>query len=227
MKPLEIIGQIDIPCEVLAHRFVREALGCARHIADEGDVRHQVVGTANTRKVELYGWAPHVDSHVDNTGWVYLLALNEGRSTLNVWGADGEPVSVWMPAGAVVRLDDRAEHWTEDDSVRICAFIGSYPTPHDYDALVALQAGVSALARGDYYGAPRVRDGFRVLMPDECIVGDYNRCTYEPMLLIDAQRQRRWVETCALCCKAAVKIDQHWPYHTDMNRCAEHLKGDA
>lgn len=227
MKPLEVIGHINVPPAVMKHRFVREAMACTLVVAESEDPRAQVVGTANTKKVELYGWAQHVDSHVDNTGWVYFVALNDGRSTVNAWGVDNEPISIWLPRGAVVRLNDYVEHWTEDDRPRVCAFIGSYRTPHDYDAMVALRAGIDMLDRGDYYGAPRVRDGFRALQPDECIAATPDFDDFEIMLVEDARAQGRYVETCAQCTNFAVKLDQHWPYHTDMNRCREHLKGNS
>jgi hypothetical protein len=227
MSPLEIIGNIDIPTSVMMHRFVREALGCAHIMAknvEGGDSREQVVGTANNKAVELYGWAPHVDSHADNTGFVYLVALNEGRSTVNVW-ADFEPISVWLPAGTVVRLDDRKMHWTEDDRVR--AFVGSFAEPRDDQALTQLQAGVTNLAKGDYYGTPRVSSGFRVLMPDECLIPNavYDNC--DPMLVADARKQRLRYERCTHCKKPAVRLDHHWPYSQANNRCIDHMRAEV
>jgi len=224
---LQLVGHIAVPPAVLEHRFVREALACtdlfARH-RDDGDHSHQVVGTENTKRVELYGWTPHVDQHVDRTGYVYLLALNEGRSTVNVMVGD-DIESLWLPAGAVLRLNDYQVHWTEDDSVRVCAFVGSFPTPQDVEALATLQTGIDALARGDYYGAPRVGSGFRVPLDDECYVMTEPGDGVELMLLADAEARGRLIERCAQCDALAVRIDRHYPYHTDMNRCRAHLKG--
>lgn len=229
MSPLEIIGHLDVPASVMSHRFALEAYGCAKIMernVEERESREQVVGTKNTGKVELYGWAPMVDSHVDRTGYVYLCPLNEGRSTVNV--LDGEnAISVFIPIGTVVRLNDFVVHWTEDTGLRVCAFIGSFEKPCDYDALIALQSGIESLARGDYYGAPRVSPGFRALMPDECMAPNDTFDDYELMLLSDAKKQKRWYERCSQCESPAVRLDNHWPYFTDKNRCAQHLfKGE-
>lgn len=231
MIPLEVIGRIDIPESVLSHRFVIEALACAHVLGQNEDSKERVVGTENTKKVELYGWAPNVDCHVDQTGLVYLLALNEGKGTVNCWNENpptsDDPVSVWMPAGTVVRLNDYMPHWTEDDQCRVCAFLGSFREPCDAAAIALLQESVQALARGDYYGAPRVREGFRALRPDECLVPNDAFDAYEPMLLADAQKQGKWFEPCSECDQPAVRLDNHWPYCTEYNRCAEHLRGAA
>jgi hypothetical protein len=226
---LELVGHIDVPPAVLEHRFVREALACTRMFAqhrNDGDHTHQVVGTENTRRVELYGWTPHVDPHVDRTGHVYLLALNEGRSSVNVLIGD-DIESLWLPAGAVVRLNDYQVHWTEDDSSRVCAFVGSYEAPQDAEAMTLLQSGVDALVRGDYYAAPRVGPGFRVPMDDECFVMNEPGDGVELMLIADAEARGRLIERCAHCDALAVRIDRHYPYHTDMNRCREHLHSNA
>jgi hypothetical protein len=227
MAPLEIVGQITVPDSVMQHRFAIEALGAAMVMAknvEDGDSMEQVVGTANTRQVELYGWAPNVDSHQDHTGYVYLVALNEGRSTLNVWNPENkeDAISVWLPRGAVVRLDDFHAHWTEDDRPRVCAFIGSYSMPQDHHAVAQLQAALMALEHGQYYGAPRVRDGFRALLEDECIAhSDFEHP--KTMLLKDAEEQGLIIEYCGQCMQPAVRLDNHWPYETGYSFCREHL----
>lgn len=226
--PLEIIGHIPVPDIVMRHRFVKEALACARLMAkkvDDRESREQVVGTANTRQVELYGWAPNVDSHADKIGIVYLLALNDGKSTVNVMEGD-DATCVWLPRGAVARLDDHVSHWTEDDQVRVCAFLGAFKEPCDADALAMLTDAVKALATNEYYRAPRVREGFRVLLADECLVMNRPGDGVDTMLLTDAIQNSRLVETCAKCGKPAVRVDDRYPYHTDMNRCREHMKED-
>jgi hypothetical protein len=229
MIPLEVIGHIVVPAGVMLHRFAREAYACARLAAEKIKARESlesVIGTANTKKVELYGWAPNVDSHADKTGIVYLVALNSGKTTVNVLQGD-DAISVELPRGTVVRLDDHATHWTEDNRVRVCAFIGSYDEPHDAEAITLLQAGVAALARGDYYGAPRVRDGFRVLMDDECLVLNSDGDGVDTVLHADALTMNEFIVSCAACEAPAVRLDSHFPYQWDMNRCREHLKKEA
>lgn len=224
--PLAIVGHLEVPAAVLKHRFYIEALACAmmfdaRHHDGEG----RVIGTANTKQCELYGWAPNVDSHVDKTGWVYGVALNAGRTTVAAWPmkTDDDLVMVELPAGAVFRLDDHVMHWTEDAAPRVAAFVGSFEAPNDAAALAILRDGIAALARGDYYGAPRVREAFRCLLPDECLVSNEAMTDYEPMLLADALRAGRFVIPCASCGKPAVRVDNHWPYHWDTNRCRDHM----
>lgn len=224
---LQVVGHIDIPAGVMAHRFVREATANSMMLAKKADPRMQVVGTENTRRCELYGWAPNVDSHRDCTGWVYLVALDEGTSHVHAW-ASAKPSSLKLHSvdlvrGAVVRLWDFCEHWTEDKAARVAAFVGSYEHPQDADAIASLRNGIQALERGDYYGAPRVRDGFRALQPDECLAANAAFDGLEPMLIEDARAQRRLIERCGLCRKPAVRPDNHWPYFNEGSRCRKHL----
>ncbi|MNX80486.1 hypothetical protein D3C86_1121490 [compost metagenome] len=186
-----------------------------------------MVGTENTRSCELYGWAPNVEAHRDCTGWVYLLALNDGFSTVQAW-ASALPRSrklhcVELRRGDVVRLWDFCEHWTEDRAPRIAAFVGSYERPNDKHALAALQRGIDSLAAGAYYGAPRVRSAFRALLDDECLAADAGMTELQPMLLADARREDRLIETCAHCDKPAVRPDEKWPYFSSMSVCRTHL----
>lgn len=224
-KPLQVVGRIDVAQSVAGHRFVIEALAAA-YVADtsedriEGDV---VVGTLNTQQVELYGWGRHVGEHVDTTGFVYLVALTDGFSTLNVRTRKGEIYCQRLPVGTVVRLDDYEVHWTEDEKPRACAFLGSYAAPCDAAAVRLLQNAVNTLARGDYYGAPRVQQGFRAMQADECYVPNADWTFCDPMLLADARAQGKHVETCAHCDTPAVRIDSKFPYYSDANACAAHL----
>lgn len=213
--PLEIIGHIEVPADALMHRFVIEAAGCAKVLAErDNDTRERVVGTANTGDVELYGWAPNVPDHQDNTGLVYLVALNPGTTMIEC--IQGEVAhSVVLEQGAVVRLDDRWTHWTIDLQERICAFIGSFEEPCDEWAINRLQAAVEALERGDYYGAPRVQHGFRVYGADECLVADTAGGTFQYMLLVDAIAQDRLYETCCKCGNPATILDRSFPYFTE------------
>jgi hypothetical protein len=223
---LQVIGQLAIPSSVLDHRFAREAMANAMLLEKNDDVQRQVVGTENTRACELYGWMPNVDSHVDKTGFVYLACLNEGTSWVHLWPdlAHDDLLSVELQPGTVVRMNDHFEHWTEDKGPRIAAFVGSFDRPDDALALSILTDAVAALARGDYYGAPRVRSGFRVVLPDECYAANAAMDALDLMLLEDARRQNRLIELCAKCSQPAVRVDNHWPYHVDQSRCREHME---
>ena len=225
------VGTIDVPPAVMQHRFALEALAGAMMLAGREEPVARVIGTENTKRCELYGWGANVDSHRDDTGWMYLVLLNDGTSTLSAWARDthacNDVVSEAMPRGAVIRLQDCCEHWTEDDGPRVAAFVGSFDRPCDAVAMAILQAGVAALARGDYYGAPRVREGFRAILPDECLAADDGMNELQPMLLADARRERRYFERCAHCKAPAVRADRLWPYSMENSRCRFHLDGAA
>jgi hypothetical protein len=229
--PLAAVGHIDIPAGVLTHRFHHEAMAncmlSAKRQAEEEDAG--VVGTANTREVELYGWSANVDSHVDKTGYVYIMPLNSAAK-VSAWrdGMVENVVSITAKPGDVLRLDDFALHWTEEPEGQLttAAFIGSWPEPCDALALEKLAAAVAKLAAGDYYGSPRVREGFRVLLADECLAANAAHDELETMLRRDAFGQKRYVLLCGKCNSVAVRADSHWPYHAETSRCRKHLGTD-
>lgn len=226
--PLQIIGHMEVPPQVLEHRFVIEALGCAEVLATNGDPKAKVVGTEETKGCELYGWAPNVVGHRDNTGFTYLVGLNDAISYVHarkrvIDTGHGPYMTVRLKPGDVVRLNDLHEHWTEDVTPRVAAFAGSWPEPADVLGWQTLATGINKLASGAYYGAPRVRRGFRVLLQDECIAANSDFEDVEYMLIADAQKSGRMVITCSCCEKPAQRIDDHWPYQWDRNRCMDHL----
>lgn len=226
---LSIVGHIDVPAAVRTHRFHAEAEANAMMLAHKNDPSTQVVGTENTRRCELYGWAPNVDSHRDDSGWMYLVLLTGERSIVEAYASpklgSRKVHSVRIRPGDVLRLWDHCLHWTIDDGYRVAAFVGSFPRPADAEALATLRAGVEALASGAYYGAPRVRPGFRAMQDDECLVSNAAFDDLEPALLADAQAQGRFIETCAHCDRPAVRADEKWPFFHDMSRCRLHLQG--
>jgi hypothetical protein len=224
-QDLEVIGHIHVPHMVYEHRFYREAMAVVRNSqrkVNAHETKEKVIGTANTRMPELYGWAKHVEAHRDETGIIYFVALNPGKSlVVTVSEAIGE-TSIVLNLGDVVRMDDHARHFTHDDKARICSFIGSYHSFHDYEALTKLQQSVDALAAGDYYGAPRVSRGFRVLLRDECYVLDDND-DLQVMLHKDAVKKEMIVATCNECDRPAARLDNKWPWFNDYNRCHQHI----
>ncbi|MBB4517293.1 hypothetical protein GGD68_006096 [Paraburkholderia fungorum] len=219
--PLAVVGHLNIPPAALEHRFVMEALAVAH--SRESDDLERVIGTDNTSRCELYGWAPHVAPHADGFGFVYLVCLNDGKSSISVRDTCGEIQEVFAPVGTVIRLDDRLEHWTSDTVARVAAFTGHFPEPCDEAAIEELEAGIAALAEGAYIGAPRVRDGFRVLLDDECWSAATLDDELETTLLRDATAAGRWIEICSHCRKPAARPDPKWPYSMAMSRCMEHL----
>ena len=228
------VGHIDIPPAALTHRFHNEALAncmlSARQRAESTSLNAGVVGTSNSGEVELYGWASNVDSHVDKTGFVYIVPLN-AATTVSAWrdGGINSLVCIKAQPGDVLRLDDHALHWTEEPEGQYttAAFVGSFEHPCDKDAFEKLRAGIAKLASGDYYGTPRVRDGFRVLLADECIAANDSMDELLTMLRRDAFGQKRYVAQCGKCKALAVRADSHWPYQQDGNRCRNHLGTDS
>lgn len=230
-SPLSIVASLEVPEATLAHRFYTEALACAQLFVRAADVHRQVIGTANTKQVELYGWAANVDSHKDATGWVYLVPLN-APTTVLAFGSDdpdAELLMVTAAPGQVVRLNDHCLHWTEEPAgqATVAAFIGSFAEPDDDAAVKALTNGIAALTMGLYYGAPRVREGFRALLTDECLAANDAFDELVPMLLADARKQGRYIERCGKCRRPAVRPDDKWPFFSETSRCRSHLADDA
>lgn len=220
---LEVIGMIDVPDQVLSHRFVKELSAVVEVVTDGDEDGSPVAGTDNTKSCELYGWGPNVAPHCDRTGFVYLVCLNDGVSQLHAVH-HGNGFSVDLRRGAVVRMWDGAEHWTEDDGNRVAAFAGAFATPDDAKAMDVLTAGIGALSRGEYYGSPRCARGFIALLNDECYVADFGDCTYSPMLIDDAKEKGLYIIDCA-CGAPAVRVDHHWPYSMDGCKCKSCLSG--
>lgn len=224
--PLARVGQLHVPSAALNHRFVQEVRWHVQKRDDRTvtDVEDAVVGTDNTCKVELYGWGRNIDPHVDATGWVYLCALDPSISWVYA-RAPAEtpaapPIRITLEAGTVLRLDDRVEHWTKDPCARICLFMGSFEAPCDDFAISHLEAGLQALARGDYYGAPRVARGFQKLQQDECLATDWQDPEPLRFLRVDAVARGMDIITCSNCGAPAVRLDHHWPWHQENNVCA-------
>jgi hypothetical protein len=223
--PLQVVGRISVPPTVLTHRFFLEAWANAQLAGQHEEEGERVVGTENSKAVELYGWGANVGQHVDNTGFMYVWPLFLEWSVLH---ARHQHAFIVQPlrVGEVVRLWDWAVHWTEDRAPAVAAFIGSFDEPCDELAMQLLQRGVDALAAGSYYDAPRVSDGYRVLMDDEALATrDY--VDAEPILAADAKPRRMNIIPCGQCDRPAVRLDHHWPHLWDNNRCRMHLKAEA
>jgi len=215
LKSVQVIGQIAVPQTVLEHRFVKEALAVVNFFQKDDERAERVIGTQNSKKCELYGWSTCVAPHTDNEGYVYLLPLNDIGSFLYT-----EDSEVYLQQGTVVRLNDFSSHWTFDDVPVVCAFVGSFKEPNDEQAISILKEGVNALERGDYYDAPRVREGFQVVMDDECWAwSSEDMDNVKLMLLSDAKEKDLFIELCACCGEHASKLDSLWPYHFENNIC--------
>ena len=227
--PAAVVGHLQIPPEVEAHRFMQEArehINALANRADESWPHEHVIATSNTRRVELYGWRPNVEPHKDKTGYIYFVALNDGVTTVTA-DRSVEKSTVVARKGDVVRLDDFSSHGTTDDQARVCAFLGSFMLPDDVAALEELRKAIGLLAKGEYYGAPRLSHGARRLSKDECLVVDPDSHEASAHLLTDAVAGGLFYEICALCSKPAATLDRYWPYHTERHRCLEHMSAES
>lgn len=221
---LEVVGHLHVPPSVLHHRFYLEALANAQLAAQRDEDESRVVGTANTRAAELYGWGENVLRHIDNTGFVYLTPLAVDSSFLYA-SHQGELIEQRLRPGEVVRLWDWAAHWTEDRGPVVAAFVGAFPAPCDGVAMQLLDAAIGNLAVGGYYSAPRVAGGYRVLLPDECwATRDFAGADPQIIRRADARGLRMHVIPCSQCNGPAVSVDKLFPYHWEHNLCREHLR---
>lgn len=217
--PLAKVEQLRIPPRALKHIHVKEACAIATTFSD--DRIERIIGTRNqgAPQAQLYGWGPNVAKHFDATGWVYFAPLMMGRSYVNAGH-----IRLELEPFTVYRLNDHAIHWTEDTAPVICLFAGVFKEPDDGGALGMMLAGVGALARG-LVGAPRVSRAFRVPIRDEVYANTPNGTR---LVSRGLARARHWViATCAMCKEFAIKVDAHFPYHWDRNRCAAHIKQAA
>lgn len=219
--PLELIARVHVPAAVECHRFVVEALTSTHKLQETSDDEsHRVLGTANNKRAELYGWSANVAPHSDGFGYIYLAPLTDGITTVFA-ECDGKTHSIRLEKGAIVRLDDRYMHWTIDDRNRVCAFVGAFRRPDDRTAVAILTSCIEALAAGSYYDAPRVVPGFRSYGPDECLVPLEDMSDVTPMIVADAIAGGRHYETCSVCGAPATVLPRSWPYDLD-SRCDRH-----
>lgn len=223
-KPLELIGNIDVPAAALKHYNMAEAHAVSQ-VFKEHEPVERVIGTYNTGapKCQLYGWAKNVATHTDNTGIVYFTPLIVRRSLVGAM-AVGKATVLRIKKGEVYRLNDRYPHWTLDSSSVVCAFAGVFPFMNDDRAMAMLQAGIADLAAGKY-SAPRVRDGFRARQDIECWADVDDVPTMMPIEL--AKAEKRIILRCAKCNKLADRPDNFWPYHGENNRCRVCMKSES
>ncbi len=220
---LAVVGTIGIARKVRRHRYVREAHATARVLA--GDRVERVIGTSNESGpvTQLYGWAPNVPPHRDETGFIYFAPILLPRGGSLVIADDGH--DVLLEHGNVYRLNDFIPHETYERGPVVCLFRGPYLAPDDAGALADLQAGADQLA-SHTPGMPRVSPGFQHPFPNECYADlSHADGTYKEIVpLAEAKRKGMLIAYCALCERRAWVLDHHFPWHVENNRCEKHLK---
>lgn len=223
--PLSCIGSIEIPPAALDHRHIMEA-EAATMVVNDGRIE-RVIGTTNKPGhpvVELYGWAPNVDSHADETGWMYFCPLLVGRSIVSAW-EKGKPLGnrhrVLLRVGNVYRLNDFVMHWTADRRPVVALYCGVFRMPDDGLAMSLLQDGVNELSTGGRF-APRVSPGFRIRFDDECFAEVDGRKALIP--ISEAKQRGALIATCIKCDAYADHVDHSWPWGWEGNRCRSHIE---
>lgn len=225
---LDIIGNLKVPNSVYRHRHYLEAKALSRVMGRGKNSDHGgVVGTENNSRAELYAWHNPVRTHIDSTEsdcWIYGLILKPGRNlSLGMINPDTGAIHMERPEqGDIYRLNDRYPHWTEGTGGSVAIFVGCYPAPNDEKAVQLLERGLNRLANG-VYQAPRASLGYRIMLDDECLAT--NDFSNAHMVRRELAEKRGWlIQECGLCDKPASKLDNHWPYHQEMNRCLDHRR---
>lgn len=216
---LVAVGRIHVGRRAFRHRHFLECQALTQVFDADAERVERVIGTANKERprAQLYGWGRNVAPHRDGTGWIYLAPLLLGRSML--FAGD---LSLELEAGVVYRMNDFARHWTMDDAPVVCLFAGVFDHPQDGRALRMLRRGALQLGLRDRH-APRVSQGFRVPMRGECYA-DPRFCGERRLCRLAMAERKGWVVAdCALCGAPAVRLDTHWPYLGDYNRCGSCL----
>jgi hypothetical protein len=218
---------LSIGRNATSHTFVRECLEGVALMRRERSRTGRVIGTENTRRPELYGWANPVEPHMDNVQgdrYVYGMLLR-GRCEIFCLDPEyGHQYSYHLTPGAIFRLNDRLPHWTRGRTDSACIFVGCWPEPQDETAFELLARGLRRLESGTPT-APRVAPGARALPG---YVWIYNFRTNSPLHVRQAVAARieragdnTWwlLATCAKCDKPAVTLDHHFPIYQDGNTC--------
>lgn len=208
VPPLLALRSIPVPDAALQHYNVHEASCCVQVLRKSEDrLVGGVIGTKNTKRAELYGWANPVGRHVDGKGnarFIYgLLLSGECRVATDTHTIDLEP-------GDVFRLNDREPHWTEGAENSVSIFVGDWAGPCDDKACTILERGLRRLAAG-VYQAPRAREGFRVRQEGE-VYASLSGGDYRMVSASVAKRLDLWVLNCCVCEEPADRIDNHFPY---------------
>lgn len=229
--PLEFTGTtIPVPAKIRRHPAVKEAQAVLKVLEPGKDIENGgVIGTANTGRAELYGWSNPVSPHMDSIKgeWLYAVIICPARF-YKLWAIDPETAkrySMRPSPGDVFRLNDRYPHWTEGWGNTVALFVGTYTDPDDEKAIKILERGIRRLALGSAL-PPRVPDTFRVPRTGECLAGPGLFHTPPKLMPQNLMKRLGWEpEICGKCDNHAVRLDDQWPYDTEMNRCIEHLNG--
>jgi len=56
------------------------------------------------------------------------------------------------------------------------------------------------------------------------VFGDDGERDFFRMTYARARREKRFIVLCAICDEPARELDQLFPYHQEMNRCAKHKR---
>lgn len=224
--PLIILNQkLVVPESIyLNTNYIEAAAVVEGYNNDKGIYDHRVVGTANTRKLELYGWknpiGMHVDSHtVESPSFCYFAILDNNDTEIVVKYKDGSYNIVCPRIGDIVRLNDSFEHGTTGLGRCVALFCGTFTRSCDAKVAAQMQIGINRLAAN--IRSPKVplplATGF---YHNECLVAG----KYIPELstLRIADKKSQEILYCH-CGEVACVPDKMYPYGHD-HVCGRHRK---
>lgn len=185
--------------------------------------KKEVLGTANSQRVELYGWKNPVGMHRDKEqfkpSYVYFCLL---RGEVQIGLRDKDNACYWeTPAvGQIIRMDECMEHWTTGFGQCVALFCGTYSKTCDAQVTRMMEIGIRRLAAN--IRGPRVALHYTFLFNHgECLVNRNNIPRLSTVRV--AERLNQEIIVCSKCYEPATRVDPYYPYAVDRNRCLAHL----
>lgn len=224
--PLVILRhKLNVPDTIYKNlNYVEAKCVVAGYNADKSIYDHRVVGTANTKQLELYGWknpiGMHVDSHsVESSSFCYFSILDNDDTEIVVKLSDYSYIIVCPKRGDIVRLDDSFEHGTTGLGNCVALFCGTFKRSCDAVVAKRMQLGINRLAQN--IRSPKIALPLAVgFYHNECYVAGQ----YKPELstLNIAEKRSQEILYCH-CGEVACVPDKMYPYgHNHV--CGNHRK---
>lgn len=222
---LKIIRQkLTVPPSIYSHPNYLEAQAVVLALNLEMSNSSKVAGTANTQKLELYGWRnpvqPHIDTF-DSSRFIYFTILDNNDTTIGLNERYAESCTIIKPKiGDIVRMDDSQYHWTDGLGSCVAMFCGTFKRSCDAEVAKHMQFGINRLANN--MRAPKIPQHYsKSFFNGECLVAGKYEAELSTFKI--AERKQQEIITCKYCKQPAVIIDHLYPYG-DEHRCADHRK---
>jgi hypothetical protein len=209
MLSLEIVGNIKVSDKI--YSSLRYHYMCQRL----NRVKGPVVGTENSKIVEIYGWKPNVGKHIDNTGFVYVLPLHSDGLLIS------EDSSVNIIKGDVICLNDHIAHYTTNKNTVVALFVGSYSSRQDELALNKFRNFMKRIDISEDRLKPfSIKTSGYTRILSNCVMLENE---YVPYKIIYKEHAKDKGIKCSACDNTAITIDKHHPYLQDHTLCQKHL----